>query len=190
MYTATFIIKGVGRMGCISEILNLKGEQQVLIPEGNWIAVEGGGTYQDYEYLIVLNTNGHRCGYVAIPPEHKYSKTPEEERTFMGEQLYKHYDYDSLDIQCHGGLTFMSPSHELKDLLDVACNDMWIGFDCGHCYDSCDEEAMRKYYGDELVDNKKSFIHAMNGNSEKTVKNYDYVRNECESIINQLIKAA
>lgn len=177
-------------MSCITEILKLKGDKEALIPESKWIAVEGGGTYKDHEYIIVLNTNGHRCGYVAIPPEHKYSQTPEEERSFMGGRTYKHYDYDSLNIECHGGLTFMSPNHGLKDMLDVACNDMWIGFDCGHYGDSCDEPAMRKYFGDEIVDENKSFIRAMNAYPEQTVKRYEYVEKECHSIIDQLIQAA
>ncbi len=177
-------------MSCITEILKLKGDREFMFPQGGWIAVEGGGTYKDHEYIIVLNTNGHRCGYVAIPPEHPYSQTPEEEREFMGGRKYKHYDYDSLDIECHGGLTFMSPNHGLKDLLTTACNDMWIGFDCGHCYDSCDEDAMRKYFGDEAVEEKRSFINAMNGYPEQTVKTYQYVQKECESIIDQLIQKA
>ena len=124
-------------MSCITEILKMKSDKEVFVPDGEWIAVEGGGTYKDYEYLIVLNTNGHRCGYVAIPPEHPYSNTPEEERTFMGGRKYKHYDYDSLDIEAHGGLTFMAPDH---------------------------------------------------GYEGQTVKVYNYVRQECESIINQLIQ--
>lgn len=111
-------------MSCITEILKLKGDKDVFIPDGEWIAVEGGGTYKDYEYIIVLNTSGHRCGYVAIPPEHPYSNKPREERTSFGSKKYKHWDYDSLDIDVHGGLTFMAPDHGLKDLLPVPCNDM------------------------------------------------------------------
>lgn len=168
----------------------MKGKQEVLVPEGNWIAVEGGGMYRDYEYLIVLNTNGHRCGYVAIPSSHPYSNTPEEERSFMSGNTYKHYDYDSLNISCHGGLTFMSPDHGLKDLLPVPCNDIWIGFDCGHCWDSCDVEAMGKYFGQEMVEEKKSFISAMNSYREQTVKSFNYTEKECHSIIDQLIEAA
>ena len=176
-------------MSCIIEILKLMGDKDVLIPEGDWIAVEGGGTYKGYEYLIVLNTSGHRCGYVAIPPEHKYSQTPEEERSFMGGRKYKHYDYDSLDIQAHGGLTFMAPDHGLKDLLPVPCTDMWIGFDCGHHGDMCDIDAHERYFGKEETKEKKSFFRAMNhGYEGQTVKVFNYVRQECESIIDQLIQ--
>ncbi len=174
-------------MGCITEILRLKGDKEVLLPEGNWIAVEGGGSYKEHEYLIVLNINGHRCGYVAIPPEHKYSQIPETQ------EAWKHYDYDSLEIDCHGGLTFMSPTHGLKKLLETPCNDMWIGFDCGHYRDKCDVEAVRKYYGEEAYESKKSFFQAMNHDDidlGQTLKPYAYVEEECHSIIDQLIKAA
>lgn len=179
-------------MSCIAEILKLKGDKDALVPPGNWIALEGGGKYKDYEYLIVLNKIGHRCGYVAIPPEHKYSEIPMQERALLSsDRKFPHWDYVSLDIQCHGGLTFMSPDHGLKKLLPVACTDMWIGFDCGHCYDMCDVEAYRKYFGAEQAEAKLSFFAAMNhGFDGQHVKNYDYVEQECWDIIEQLIQAA
>ena len=180
-------------MSCITEILKLKGDQEVLVPDGKWIAVEGGGTYKDHEYIIVLNKSGHRCGYVAIPPEHPYSQTPEQERTFMGGRPYKHWDYDSLDIDVHGGLTFMSPEHGLKDLLTVPCNDMWVGFDCGHHGDMCDVKMFKKYFGEEELKQKESFFSAMNHtdiNLGQTIKEYGYVEEQCQHIIDQLIQVA
>lgn len=180
-------------MSCITEILKLKGDKDVLVPDGDWIAVEGGGTYKDHEYLIVLNTNGHRCGYVAIPPDHPYSSTPEEERTLMGGRPYKHYDYDSLDIDVHGGLTFMSPDHGLKDLLPMPCTDMWIGFDCGHCYDLADLKMFKKYFGQEQYELKESFFKALDHTDislEQKVREYGYVEEQCHHIIDQLIQVA
>jgi hypothetical protein len=177
-------------MSCITEILKLKGDQDVLVPEGNWIAVEGGGTYKDYEYLVVLNTNGHRCGYVAIPPEHKYSQTPEETGLSPGGQVSKRYNYYDLEIECHGGLTFMAPDHGLKDLIPNACNDIWIGFDCGHCWDACDTETHLKYFGEDENVKRRSFFDTMRLPNDQSVKSYHYAAMECESIIDQLIKVA
>jgi len=183
-------------MSCITEILKLKGDKEVLLPldsDGKpWVAVEGGGKYKDYEYLIVLNQSGHRCGYVAIPSGHKYDLTPLEEREFMGRKR-EHYDYDSLDINCHGGLTFMERNHSLKKLLSTPCNDFWIGFDCGHCWDHSDVEAFTKYFGEEEAKEKKTFFDAMNlQDFEETgsVKTYQYVEAQCQSIIDQLIEKA
>lgn len=177
-------------MSCITKLLEMMGDKDVLVPDGKWIAVEGGGLYKDHEYLIVLNTNGHRCGYVAIPPEHPYSNTPEEERSFFGGKKYKHYDYDSLNINCHGGLTFMSPTHGLKDLLDVPCNDIWIGFDCGHLGDSCDIKLFKKYFGEEEAKEKESFFNAMDFGEISHVKDFGYVEEQCHYIIDQLIEQA
>lgn len=177
-------------MSCITEILKLKGNQEVLLPLNKkgkpWVAVEGGGTYKDYEYLIILNHNGHRCGYVAIPSHHPFSQTKSEMRQFAGGE-YEHYDYDSLDLEAHGGLTFMAPDHSLKDLLSTPCTDLWIGFDCGHYFDSCDVEAFKKYYGEEEAKERESFFDCMDGGS---VKDFPYVERECHSLIDQLIQKA
>lgn len=179
-------------MSCITEILKLKGDKEAFVPPRDWIAVEGGGTYEDHEYLVVLNRSGHRCGYVAIHPEHKYSQTPEIEISFMGSRTYKDYDYNSLDIECHGGLTFMSPNHGLKDLLDIPCNDMWIGFDCGHYRDLPDIEAFKKYFSEEKYKSKETYFSIMSESDDpiQSVKDFAYVEKECKSIIDQLIKVA
>ena len=179
-------------MSCITEILKLKGDKEVLVPDGKWIAVEGGGTYKDHEYLIVLNTSGHRCGYIAIPSDHPYSQTPEETRELCC-RPYQHYDYDSLNIDVHGGLTFMSPDHGLKDLLPIPCTDMWIGFDCGHYLDKCDVKMFRKYFGEEEVEKKQSFFNAINHDdieTGQTVKDFNYVEQQCHNVIDQLIQVA
>lgn len=174
-------------MSCITEILKLKGDKKVLIPEGEWIAVESGGTYKGYEYIIVLNKNAFRCGYVAIPESHPYSNTPLEKRGFNGKE-WDHYDYNTLDIECHGGLTFMSPKHDLKDLLPIACNDMWIGFDCGHLWDACDIDAFIEYFGREAAQEKMEYFDAMDAAPGATCRSYTYAKKECESIIDQIIQ--
>jgi len=182
-------------MSCITEILKLKGDQEVMIPKGKdgipWIAVEGGGKYKDLEYLVVLNMHGHRCGYVAIPPNHKYANTPIEQRKLEFNDYvkeYEHYDYDKLNIECHGGLTFMDKHHGLKDLLSIPCDDFWIGFDCGHCWDSPDIEAYVKYFGNDEFEKRKSFFDAISKYGEG-IRSYAYVENQCHSIIDQLLAA-
>lgn len=68
--------------------------------------------YRGYEYIVRL-FNGYYCGYVAIPPGHRFFK--------------KHYDQVNLSINCHGGLTF---SDFFSD------HESWfIGFDCAHAFD-------------------------------------------------------
>ncbi len=183
-------------MSCITEILKLKGEQPALLPvdkDGKpWIAVEGGGTYKNHEYLIVLTTMGHRCGYVAVPAGHKLDYVKSEKRKMPGsDREYTHYDYD-YDIECHGGVTFCKREHDLKDLLTVPCNDLWLGFDCAHAWDARDYDALEKYFGkdcDTLKFYNQYPEHKRIGLNE-TVKTYGYVELECKSMIDQLIEKA
>ena len=163
-------------MSCITEILKLKGDKEVFIPvtKGEpWIAVEGGGTYKGHEYLIVLNKIGHRCGYVAMLPEHPFNNFSR---------------FDDIDIECHGGVTFLDSDHGLKKLLPIPCTDKWIGFDCGDDLDLSDEEAFKKYFGQEIHDSRKSFFKDCG--IEMFVRTFDYVEQECYSIIDQLIEKA
>jgi hypothetical protein len=182
-------------MSCITEILKLKGDKEFFVPlteDGEaWISVEGGGSYKDYEYLIVLNKSGHRCGYVAIPNDHKYSRSPKENNELINGKTYASYHYENLDIDCHGGLTFMGPDHDLKFLVETKCKDIWIGFDCGHYLDLADVEAFKKYFGQKEYEDKKSFFTIINHYDKRgsgIVRAYDYVEKECKSIIDQLIK--
>ena len=175
-------------MSCITEILKLKGNKEVLLDldkDGKpWIAVEGGGTYKDYEYLIVLNHMGHRCGYVAIPPGHKANNVGQRQNTFTKDY---ELDYFNLNIECHGGLTFGSNKHGLKRLLSTPCTDHWIGFDCGHLYDKSDLEALEKYYGEGYAENRKKYEHKFFDDVNSEIRSYRYAENECKKIIEQLI---
>lgn len=176
-------------MSCITEILRIKGDKEVLLPLNKngepWIAVEGGGKYKEYEYLIVLNQNAHRCGYVAIPPNHPANDVGTRINTYTEDE---EFNYDELDIDCHGGLTFGGNHHGLKELLSVPCTDNWIGFDCGHCYDHCDSDAFIKYYGEEKAKEKESFFNVSMIEIGGSVKSFEYVERECKKIINQLIE--
>jgi len=155
-------------MSCITQILKLKGDKEFFVPEGSFHAIEGGGVYRDYEYLVTLVPHGGRCGYVSIPPHHEYSNLKEN-------------DYRAPKIDCHGCITFVSKEHVLKDYLTIPCNDMWIGFDCSHYRDSPDKVNAVKYFG-ELVPESYLF-----GNGVNKIRTYSYVEKECKSIIDQLI---
>lgn len=165
-------------MSCITKLLEAKGSKEFYICE-NGVALEGGGIYRDYEWCVVLNDIGHRCGYVALPSSHP-----------LHGKEYMQIDYD-LDV--HGGLTFSEHSH----LIESECNDWWLGFDAGHMiYDKADLEAFEKYYQlnkedydrikkmDNLYDNfEKDGFKGV----KRTVKDFEFMRNECERLIDQLI---
>lgn len=172
-------------MSCISQILKKLPDEGCLVigdKENTDFALEGGGIYKNYEYVIILNGLGHRCGYVAIPPEHPFDKIPKPDNDYCRDG---DLDYSEMDIECHGGLTFASRNHGLKSELNITCNDAWIGFDCGHYDDGIDFDAMRKYYGDEYTEKLRSTLYVL---CDGTVKDFDYVANECKSIIDQLVE--
>ena len=154
-------------MSCITELLKLKGDKKFLKITDNGhpcTVIEGGGTYKGYEYLITLNISGYRCGYVAIPSDHKINNS----------YYYNDTDdinYSELDIQCHG--------HHLKELLTHECKDLWLGFDCMHSNDRCDEKAFLKYHNTTI--NGDIYL------DDSTIKNFQYVEKQCHSIIHQLI---
>lgn len=183
-------------MSCITEILKLKGDKEIYMAMDDdgkpRLSVEGGGTYKDYEYLIVFTDRGHRCGYVAVPAGHKLDFVKTEQIKGIGDREYTSYDYDAYGIECHGGITFCKRHHFLKDLLTVPCNDLWLGFDCAHAYDGKDLELIKKYYGEDNEQLKfyKEYPQYQASNEHETVRSYAYVVNECRKVINQLVKAA
>lgn len=66
-------------------------------------------------YAVKHTKLGIWCGYVAIPQGHPWHGV----------------DYDDIDADVHGGLTYASnhkPLHEPD-------GNWWIGFDCGHAPD-------------------------------------------------------
>ena len=124
--------------------------------------------YEGYECEIRRNSIGSLCGYVKLPKEHPgYEK-----------------DYNDLDIDVHGGLTYS----ELE-------NDKWvIGFDCAHSGDiapSCEKsrkdflrsETFKELYAGH-EDLKKAYPNCTLFN--ETYKNIEYVKSECMSLVDQI----
>lgn len=62
--------------------------------------------------------NKYYCGYVLVPRYHSYYEK----------------DYNDIEINCHGGLTYSSHS-----LLETEYPGWWIGFDCAHGGDTIEE---------------------------------------------------
>lgn len=95
---------------------------------------------------------GHLCGYVKIPENHYL------------------YDKEIKDIECHGGLSFISEENEEK----------WIGFDCAHSGDIVPSQILtHKEIPLVLIRLKDCF--------KPTYKNMQFCIDECISIIDQLI---
>jgi len=146
----------------------MKGDKEFL-PVSEGVVIENGGIYKGYEYIVSF-VRDHRCGYVAI------NETDVEKLNVD----FENCSYP--DLNCHGGVTFYDRDNGLKDLLDIPCNDMWIGFDAIHAGDNHDHESSEKY-GIEVSDFCRD--HAW---TDGEIRTYEYMENECKSIIDQLVE--
>jgi hypothetical protein len=161
-------------MSCITQILNLKGEKEF------WnigkIVIEDGGIYKDYEFLITFVNSGFRCGYVAIPENHKLYN------------LEEHEAY-GLDIDVHGGITFFDRHETIleRTIGNISCSDKWLGFDAGHYNDDFDEICLIKYFGKH---NPLTKLYSDNYRKayKMELKDKHFMINECKKLIDQIIE--
>lgn len=72
------------------------------------------GNTEGFDWLVVHNTMGFRCGYIRIPFDHPWHGK----------------DWEDIDCEVHGGITFSCP--------DTEDDSWWIGFDCAHASDAAD----------------------------------------------------
>lgn len=116
--------------------------------------------------LIVRSSIGHLCGYVGISKEHPwYGK-----------------DYDNMDIDIHGGVTFTGSCMSEKNKNTSICHIVetgepddvwWIGFDCAHCDDRTGINGK----------NTKFFKHGI-------YRNMTYVEQQIKKLAQQLMELA
>ncbi len=169
-------------MSCITEILKLKGDAEIMpFPDNNEIVIEGGGSYKGYEYIITFTSMGHRCSYVAITPDHPlYGKDQASSS-------------DGFDLCVHGGITFHQQEHSIKKLLKNPCLDEWLGFDAAHGYDIPSVETSEKYFGltkwvEYMKNNSFYTDHRESKKMGMTHKTFEYMEQECFKLIDQLIE--
>lgn len=121
--------------------------------KAQWIDEKSG-----LDCLIVRNHIGGLCGYVGVPPTHKYYEL----------------SYDEVDADVHGGLTFSNfcdPS-EKEDTNICHTGDIanpkvwWLGFDCVHG-------------GDDYPTEHFNF-------PDNVYRNFEYVKTEVEKLAEQL----
>jgi hypothetical protein len=107
-------------------------------------------------------SSGHWCGYVAVMPSHPW----------FGKE------YETPDVEVHGGLTFANHCQPAKLGEHRVChtprkgepdNVWWFGFDCAHCGDL--SPLMRKFGPPPRWE---------------TYKTLSYVRGQCASLAQQL----
>lgn len=140
-------------------------------PDGPWQSEPDKRQWQDEATSLpcLLKRNpesGFLCGYVGVPPGH-----PAYEQ-----------DYSSVDVSCHGGLTYsdfcMDEEEPGKSICHIPAPGepdrvWWLGFDCGHCYDS--QPGLAQYGG--------ALARICDHGEYRTV---EYVVEECRQLAQQL----
>lgn len=117
--------------------------------------------------VVIMTDRGHRCGYVAIPKEHRLYGVD-----------YSSFDFD---IEVHGGVTFSSGDESYP----VPHEGMWwVGYDCAHAWDRPSNEHLeqqRLKYPDKpyMWDDRADGIH----------RELAYCERECEQLAAQLANA-
>lgn len=182
----------------IKEILELKGNREYLKSTLDLCVLDDGGNYKEYDWIITINPFGYRCGYVSIPNYHNLTV---EFTKNIGN--YEFFD----DIQVHGGITFCNLGSLVADkfITTNSPEEFWLGFDCCHGFDEPDYELSKKLWDDEniikhieeLQNIKKQSIKARTEmykefnlpiSEECKIRKKDYVKEQCEGLIDQLIE--
>ncbi len=129
--------------------------------------------------MIHRNPMGALCGYVGVGLDHPWHGK----------------DYDTINPDVHGGLTFADGCAEGDDPAIGVCHiplpgrpdDVWwFGFDCGHYMDVI--PGMVKVYAEirtktiELVGSSAPFVD--------TYRDFDYVKGEVTKLAGQLAEAS
>ena len=142
-------------------------------------------TSAGYTGVIVLNHMGYRCGYCIIPATHVcfnlhyYSSDSETDSKTEPYLTLAQKEIDNISV--HGGLTFSgSLSFPETDIID----SFGFGFDCGHAGDAQDLEAIYDSDVDRGMFIKIGLMDMPGLNN--TIRTEEYVREEIESLSNQL----
>jgi hypothetical protein len=119
------------------------------------------GVHCGFEWGIVHNGHGFRCGYVRLEPDHPWFEKSYDELYTLAP-----------DLDVHGGLTFSQHGKPCPTHGEEA--EWWIGFDCAHAGDA----------PDPTLPNAMRF-----GTESDEVRTTEYVKAECLSLAEQAFMA-
>lgn len=171
-------------MSCITEIIKRKADKPYLITPG--FAIEDGGVYKNYEYLITFTAMGHRCGYVAIP---------ETSKLYNKDIMLWDGDLDDRmpNFDVHGSVTFWDhATHIINETIgDHHCTDKWIGFDAAHWDDRADYSRVKEVWPSSQMYEEACAVERIRSHQKSlpygTIKTCQYMKSECLSLIDQVI---
>ena len=131
----------------------------------------------DLDCMIVRQSNGFWCGYVGLPPGHKYH----------GEF------YDDVPVDVHGGLTYSDAcvGHVCHVAAEGRPDDIWwVGFDCAHMGDRIPRDFARDQVNVIQFLGTVFRTETALGDSRGTYKTRDWVRAETTQLAQQLGQAS
>jgi len=159
--------------------------------------------HKDYKCVVVFTSSGHRCGYVAVTPDHPlfgidYSqdiKSPELLQELKNTTIGKRSIIDlfcwngeetklSLLVNVHGGITYSKLSHHSIFPTNQFDKVWYFGFDCAHCDDGKDLNLATQYFG--LNKMRWALEWEEKYPTRDQVRSLQYVENECKSLAEQL----
>ena len=118
--------------------------------------------------VVQARLNGHRCGYVRIPPSHPWHG--------------QHYDNPQVNVNVHGGLTFA----QLELCEEKDGTGWWFGFDCAHYGDSSYDPNADE--GEMDAGERAFFLRIRDLGEHYWI--HDEVVHECEMLAGQIAAAA
>jgi hypothetical protein len=144
---------------------------------GEWLEEPDFAEFEHTGFLchVMRNPFGCWCGYVRIPKVHPWHGK----------------DYDSIDADIHGGLTF---SQNVDDNYPEK-SGYWIGFDCGHFGDFCPSSVKSQRELDNIVpesipeEMKIMRKHLYERMGSVPYRNLEYVVNETKKLATQAKEA-
>ena len=124
----------------------IRGEWDAEPDKVQWIDAATG-----FDCLIHRGPSGALCGYVGLPPGHKYHGAGYDAVEIP------HPERDDTYPDVHGGLTFAdscseTPRADGGGICHIPAEGRpadvwWLGFDCAHCDDFCPSYATERSYG-------------------------------------------
>jgi len=155
--------------------------------------VESDFMHEGFRCAVIMTDMGHRCGYVGIPKDHPLhgieytAKAKCLPKADVSEQpigkrgiiplLCLDENEDYLSAECyfnvHGGITYSGGRN-----YPVESDGLWwFGYDCAHCDDGKDYEAIENEYVKEIE---------LQFPSHGVVRTNAYCVQECKNLAEQL----
>jgi len=88
------------------------------------------GTHRGFDWVVMHNGMGFRCGYVRVPADHPWAAIEWHGSSF------------DAGVRVHGGVTFVES--------DTYTDGRWIGFDCGHYGDAPDPNLPHRWTASDM----------------------------------------